>query len=196
MDRTSSTAFFITLQHATSSLWGVNGLGCFCIGDITEVTVIRICKMVHYLYHGVPVGQVIEIKSEALKWSFRELRKHGRQVMQFIIVNCQEETIYCLKFCAVSECTVNVYIITANAQYTINTSMIQIYFGGLMLHICCLPFLSFSFHLLLINYVDLLTVLATSFKIITFFVYPVSFLQLTCILNLHLKLIPWHGCSI
>lgn len=55
---------------------------------IMEVTVIRLCKMVHYLYYGVPVGLVIEIESDALKWSSRELRKLGRQVMQFIIVNC------------------------------------------------------------------------------------------------------------
>ena len=44
--------------------------------------------MVHYLYYGVPVGWVVEIESNALKWSSREPRKHGRQVMQFIIVNC------------------------------------------------------------------------------------------------------------
>lgn len=77
---------------------------------VMEITVIRICKMVHYLYSGVPVGRVIEIKSDALKWSSREPRKHGCQVMQFIIVNCLE-TIYYLKFCAVSACTVNVFII-------------------------------------------------------------------------------------
>lgn len=44
--------------------------------------------MVHYLYYGVPVDWVVEIESDALKRSSRELRKHGRQAMQFIIVNC------------------------------------------------------------------------------------------------------------
>ena len=55
---------------------------------ILQVTFIRLCNMVHYLYYGVPVGWVVEIESNALKWSSREPRKHGRQVMQFIIENC------------------------------------------------------------------------------------------------------------
>lgn len=53
-----------------------------------EVTVIWLFKIVHYLYSGVPVGRVIEIQSDALEWSYCELRKHGGQVMQFMIVNC------------------------------------------------------------------------------------------------------------
>lgn len=55
---------------------------------ILQVTFIRLCNMVHYLYYGVPVDWVVEIESDALKRSSRELRKHGRQAMQFIIVNC------------------------------------------------------------------------------------------------------------
>lgn len=104
MDRTSSTAFF---RNMIAACWRVLYEELMALDasslvvHILEVTMIWLCKRVRNFYYGVHVGRGIEIESDALKWSSRELRKHGHQVTQFIVVNCKE-TIYYLKFCAVS----------------------------------------------------------------------------------------------
>jgi len=51
----------------TSSLWELLALDTSAlVVHKLEVTLIRLCKMVHYLYHGVPVGWVVEFESDAL----------------------------------------------------------------------------------------------------------------------------------